>query len=229
MEKDELINLCKDLGQELSDEQYAEALKDLDVNGDGVIDLGEFKRWWFSGLKSYSGQKRSMLFAKKKANDMLKAIVSGNFADSPLSGNLKTQDHEIEVSFNAPKDEGLKVSAHVYPGGDTCHAIHEDLKSKYQDGTLDEKLLPQLLEALDSPGTSNLIYGYVEVSIKTQSGAAAGVKDKLDALYKKVVEFKDKVGVFIPKISATDDTVLIGCSFPIPAGAQKAFKYNKVS
>ena len=90
MEKDELVNLCKDLGQELSDEQYTEALKDLDVNGDGVIDLGEFKRWWFSGLKSYSGQKRSMLFAKKRANDMLKALVSGNFADSPLSGNLKT-------------------------------------------------------------------------------------------------------------------------------------------
>jgi Ca2+-binding EF-hand superfamily protein len=30
-----------------------DAFKDLDMNGDGVIDLSEFREWYFSGMNSY--------------------------------------------------------------------------------------------------------------------------------------------------------------------------------
>ena len=51
----ELEAVSSELGQPLSEEQLANALKDLDLNGDGVVDLKEFKRWYYSGMKSYTG------------------------------------------------------------------------------------------------------------------------------------------------------------------------------
>ena len=36
-------------------------MKDLDLNGDGVIDFNEFARWYFTGMKPYSSEKRTML------------------------------------------------------------------------------------------------------------------------------------------------------------------------
>ena len=57
----ELGQLSSDLGQPLSEEQLEAALKDLDLNGDGVIDTDEFARWYFTGMKAYNGATRSML------------------------------------------------------------------------------------------------------------------------------------------------------------------------
>ena len=50
IDKSELANLCKDLGVPLDDAQLDAAIEDLDVNKDGVIDLNEFSKWWFSGF-----------------------------------------------------------------------------------------------------------------------------------------------------------------------------------
>lgn len=61
IDKSELQNLCKDLGVPLDDAQLDEAIADLDINKDGVIDLNEFSKWWFSGFKTYDTYKRYML------------------------------------------------------------------------------------------------------------------------------------------------------------------------
>jgi hypothetical protein len=53
IDKKELQKLSSDLGNEIAEEKLDEALKDLDMNGDGVIDYSEFKRWYFSGMKPY--------------------------------------------------------------------------------------------------------------------------------------------------------------------------------
>lgn len=50
IDKDELSVLCKELGKPLDDKQLEEALNDLDINKDGVIDEDEFCKWWFSGF-----------------------------------------------------------------------------------------------------------------------------------------------------------------------------------
>jgi Ca2+-binding EF-hand superfamily protein len=45
----------------LTEEELDTALKDLDLNGDGVIDLKEFSRWWFTGKKEFNGSRRAVL------------------------------------------------------------------------------------------------------------------------------------------------------------------------
>jgi hypothetical protein len=75
IDKEELQNLSKELGRPLTSEELDEALKDLDLNKDGVVDFNEFKRWWFSGFKSYSGTKRSMIKMKKTAKNALEALI----------------------------------------------------------------------------------------------------------------------------------------------------------
>jgi len=69
IDKAELYLLSKDLGYELNPDQLNEALIDLDLNKDGVVDLSEFKRWYFTGMKPYNGSRRTMLRfgAKSKA------------------------------------------------------------------------------------------------------------------------------------------------------------------
>lgn len=57
----ELGMLAKELGQPLNEEQLQEAMTDLDLNGDGVIDKKEFSRWYFTGMKAYNGDTRNML------------------------------------------------------------------------------------------------------------------------------------------------------------------------
>jgi hypothetical protein len=61
IDREELGELSAELGHTLTVEQINDALIDLDINGDGVIDLEEFKRWFFSGMKPFDGTKRSML------------------------------------------------------------------------------------------------------------------------------------------------------------------------
>ena len=65
IDKDELATLMKSLGTELNDDQVTKALKDLDINKDGVIDLNEFSRWFFTGMQSYGGVSRTLLKLKK--------------------------------------------------------------------------------------------------------------------------------------------------------------------
>ena len=50
---EETKSLLEELGFPVSDEKINEAMVDLDINGDGVIDFYEFKRWFFTGLQPY--------------------------------------------------------------------------------------------------------------------------------------------------------------------------------
>ena len=71
IDRTELGQLSKDLGQELSEDQLTAALKDLDLNNDGVVDLDEFKRWYFTGMKPYNGARRTLLKLGGRASKLL--------------------------------------------------------------------------------------------------------------------------------------------------------------
>jgi len=87
-------------------------LKDLDLNNDGVIDLAEFSRWYFTGMKPYDGRKRTMLSVCAKSASIFGAL-SHKTLDA-LGGDLKTKKHKFAVSFNKPANPATKIdiSAH---------------------------------------------------------------------------------------------------------------------
>jgi hypothetical protein len=61
IDREELGQLSKELGTELTEDQLTEALRDLDLNNDGVVDIDEFCRWYFTGMKPYNGGRRTLL------------------------------------------------------------------------------------------------------------------------------------------------------------------------
>ena len=75
IDKHELQALSKRLGAPLSDEELDTALKDLDLNGDGVIDFEEFCRWYFTGMKPYNCSTRSMLQVGGSAANIFDAMA----------------------------------------------------------------------------------------------------------------------------------------------------------
>jgi len=76
IDKEELAELSKELGHELTEEELEKALKDLDLNGDGVIDVKEFSRWYFTGMKEFNGSRRNMLKAGGFASKLISTVGS---------------------------------------------------------------------------------------------------------------------------------------------------------
>lgn len=50
-------------------------MKDLDLNGDGVIDEEEFSRWYFSGMKAYNGEKKSMIQMRNQTSTIFDVLA----------------------------------------------------------------------------------------------------------------------------------------------------------
>lgn len=135
IDKGELASLCKDLGVPLDDAQLNAAIADLDVNNDGVIDLSEFSKWWFSGFQSYDTYRRNMLKLKTKGKNALETFQKGNVGEW-LTGPLSTKKHNMKVGFNTPQNAGFQFSAAIYPGGKTTNNLSSDLEGKFADASL---------------------------------------------------------------------------------------------
>jgi hypothetical protein len=117
MDKDELYNMSAELGMQLDEEQLNNALKDLDMNGDGVIDYDEFKRWYFSGMKSYSDRKRSFFQALNSYGQFSKHAANPDIMQF-IKENNKTIKQKVSMSFNEPAEGKSVVNAAFWVGGD---------------------------------------------------------------------------------------------------------------
>jgi len=100
-------------------------MKDLDLNQDGVIDFDEFCRWYFTGMKSYTGTKRTMLRISKGSTSIFNALSSK--AKEAFGGELKTKTHKFSVSFNAPKKVGAHLETAFYLCGARYNAARAEL------------------------------------------------------------------------------------------------------
>ena len=116
IDKDELGQLMKDLGSELDDAQLTEALKDLDLNGDGVIDTKEFSRWYFTGMKPYKGSRRSLLKAGATTKKIFDAVAE-QAKLTMIGQELKMKSHSISVGFNRPEKAGTHIGMNLWLGG----------------------------------------------------------------------------------------------------------------
>ena len=105
-------------------DELDKALKDLDLNGDGVIDMKEFSRWWFTGKKEFNGSRRTVLKAGNVATKLISTVGDAT-RQALLSEPLDTKTHTISIGFNAPAKPaaGTTISASIYPFGAEHHAI----------------------------------------------------------------------------------------------------------
>jgi len=99
----ELKELSTALGQPLSDEQLESALKDLDLNGDGVIDEKEFCRWYFTGMKAYNGATRSMLQMRNQTSTIFD-VLSKDDIQKIIKDDKSMTKHRVKIQFNEPPE-----------------------------------------------------------------------------------------------------------------------------
>jgi hypothetical protein len=72
IELSELKEVAAALGEDLSEEQLQHIVRNLDANGDGKIQLEEFKFWWLNGLKGKLGD---LVFHKAKSLKMTQQFL----------------------------------------------------------------------------------------------------------------------------------------------------------
>lgn len=77
-------------------------MKELDLNGDGVVDFDEFSRWYFSGMRTYSKNKKSLIQMRKKAVSILDVLKKAEI--EKVAENKKMTKHRVKLQFNDPQD-----------------------------------------------------------------------------------------------------------------------------
>ena len=131
IDKDELAQLSKDLGYELNEEELNNALRDLDLNKDGVIDLYEFSRWYFTGMKPFNGSRRTMLRLGGGAKKLLETVAD-KARKAIIGQEMKVKNHSLTVGFNAPENPKTKVQINIFPGSKQHVKTLAYLKNTYE-------------------------------------------------------------------------------------------------
>ena len=66
LDKQEIGDLFKKMGCELSDEHLDQAMNEMDTDDGGDVDFDEFKAWWDRSIES-AGEKSNPVFAQLRA------------------------------------------------------------------------------------------------------------------------------------------------------------------
>jgi len=53
-----------EMGLKMGDHDVNNMIRDLDINGDGMISLPEFNIWWLAGRKGFTGKMSKLIMAK---------------------------------------------------------------------------------------------------------------------------------------------------------------------
>lgn len=100
IDKVELSALCEELGDKLNEKQLEAAMDDLDMNEDGVIDMSEFSRWYFTGMKSFNDNKKRLLKLGKHSRSIFNKLAEKSKAD--LGKEITTKSNKMLLGFNRP-------------------------------------------------------------------------------------------------------------------------------
>jgi hypothetical protein len=118
IDKAELKAMMEKMGTKLNDEQVKVALKDLDLNGDGVIDFNEFSQWYFSGRQQNSKVNRALLQMKHQLGSMASGLRDPQIQEAIKKNEGKMTKQKLAVNFNHPPGSDsateLKVRAHFF-------------------------------------------------------------------------------------------------------------------
>ena len=86
----------------MSQDQLDAAFKDLDINKDGIIDYNEFRTWYFSGMKPFSGNRRSLLKAMGGILAFNKVTADPKLLEF-VTQNPDTVTQRVGLGFNPPQ------------------------------------------------------------------------------------------------------------------------------
>jgi hypothetical protein len=210
IDKQELQALMKDLGSELDEEHLNIALKDLDTNKDGVVDFSEFKRWYFSGMKPYSGARRTLLRVGNKTKKILDTVKE-EAKNALLCDELKTKTNKFSIGFNAPENPSTQIKWRLDMGGHDSQKLATFLFDNYKDTVDKEKETKRFSESWRRAKDDVF---YIEIRFQVKAGSAATHANELNDLYAKFFALgpKDETEIYFkPKIHAIDDhTIAIG-------------------
>ena len=88
-------------------------MSDLDLNGDGVIDLDEFCRWYFTGMKPFNNTTKSMLIVKNQAVTVLDLLAKEDI-QKLIKEDKRMTKHKVKLQFNEPtEDHFLEGCVHI--------------------------------------------------------------------------------------------------------------------
>eukprot|EP00756_Hemistasia_phaeocysticola_P066709 Hpha_TRINITY_DN9440_c0_g1::TRINITY_DN9440_c0_g1_i1::g.139121::m.139121 len=143
----ELRAVSRELNHEMGEEEAAAAMKELDKNGDGTLDWGEFLLWWGadSTRGGYRGAKLAAIKAALVSNflrDELQSIAETGSRQPALGHRLRSVDSQVTVgkvgkSFKPASEIQLVVTpntigAHeqevtkILPADFPYRDVHED-------------------------------------------------------------------------------------------------------
>jgi hypothetical protein len=219
IDKAELQQLMKELGQEIDDQQTEAALRDLDLNGDGVVDLDEFKRWYFAGMKPYNGARRSLLKYGGKAKKLLDTVKE-EARNALLSEDLKTKQNKISIGFNSPENPQTTIKASFNMGGVESQKLATHLYDNLKDSVNTNKEKSRFVDGWRSEADDVM---FIEMRFKCKNATAQAEKLQahLDKMMKIIPDSEDEL-YFMPKVYVTNgDFLCIGQKIHWPNRAPK--------
>jgi hypothetical protein len=103
---------------------------DLDLNGDGVIDLSEFSRWYYTGMKAYNGNTRNMLQMRNQTSTIVDILAKEEIQKMIKEDKTLTK-HQIKIQFNdPPPDHYIEVIGNVLgPFNEEMIKVKNDFKA----------------------------------------------------------------------------------------------------
>jgi uncharacterized protein YneF (UPF0154 family) len=118
IDKAEFQAMMLKMGKKLNNEQVTAALKDLDLNGDGVIDFNEFAAWYFNGQRENSDAKRALLQMKHQIGSMASGVRNPQILETIKKNEGKMTKQKVAVNFNHPPGSEsateMKVRMHLF-------------------------------------------------------------------------------------------------------------------
>jgi hypothetical protein len=113
IDRDELQAMMAKMGNPLSDEQVDVALKDLDQNGDGVVDFDEFAKWYFSGMRSYSKQTRALNQIHNYAQQLGGTLGDPSILEMVKENKSKMIEQKVAFAINTTPETSYGTEAKV--------------------------------------------------------------------------------------------------------------------
>jgi Ca2+-binding EF-hand superfamily protein len=171
----ELKQLTEDLAEPLTDEEIEEGIKQMDKDGNGVIDFEEFCKWMQEEREkdSHQGVKMKMLKLKMRANQFKKEAEAG----------IKKKPPCLSANYSSIPENLCRVTKTVTQGGLPAAKTEIDLEFK----STEEAAGRALMDAAGAPADAKACV-CVSIAMFPSEGDCSG---ELQAIYEQIFDMAE--------------------------------------